>query len=59
MVKKKRRLGEILVDWGMVTPAAVEEALRHAQKEGLRIGEALVALGLADEEDVTRALAAQ
>jgi len=59
MVKKRRRLGEILVEWGVVTASGVEEALQHAQKEGIRIGEALVALGLVDEEDVTKALATQ
>ena len=59
MVKRRRRLGEILVEWGIVTPSAVDEALGYARKEGVRIGEALAALGLADEEDVTKALATQ
>ena len=60
MAKKKRqKLGELLVDWGVVSPAAVEEALQHARQEGLRIGEAFIALELADEEDVTKALASQ
>jgi type IV pilus assembly protein PilB len=59
MVKKRRRLGEILVEWGAVTASGLAEALEHAKKEHLRVGEALVALGLADEEDVTKALAAQ
>jgi type IV pilus assembly protein PilB len=57
--KQRQRLGEILVKWGVVTQSGVDEALEHAGKEGLRIGEALVALGLADEEDVTKALATQ
>ncbi len=57
--KQRRRLGEILVDWAVVAPAGVQEALEHGKKENLRIGEALVALGLADEEDVTKALASQ
>jgi len=57
--KQRKRIGEILVDWGVLTPAGVEEALEHAKKENLKIGEALVALGLADEEDVTKALASQ
>jgi len=57
--KQRQRIGEILVKWGVVTPAGVEEALQHARAEGLRLGEALVALGLADEEDVTKALASQ
>ncbi len=47
MAKKRRRIGEILTEWGIVTAAGVEEALAHARQEGLRIGEALVALGLA------------
>jgi type IV pilus assembly protein PilB len=57
--KKRRRLGQILLEWGVVTPTGIEEALQHAQTEGMRIGEALVGLGLADEEDVAKALATQ
>ena len=57
--KQRRRLGEILVEWGVVTPANVQEALEHGKREALRIGEALTALGLAEEEDVTKALANQ
>jgi len=59
MARKQRRLGEILVEWGVVTSAGVGEALEHARANGLRIGEAMVALGLADEEDITKALASQ
>ncbi len=57
--KQGKRLGEILVGWGVISQAAVDEGLQHAETEGLRIGEALVNLGLADEEDVTKALASQ
>jgi type IV pilus assembly protein PilB len=57
--KQRKRLGEILVDWGVMTAPGVQEALDHARKEHLRIGEAMVAQGLADEEDVTKALARQ
>ena len=56
---KRQRLGEILVEWGVVTSAGVQEALDHGQQHHLRIGEATVALALADEEDVTKALATQ
>ena len=42
-----------------MTQQGVQEALEHARSEGLRIGEALIALGLVDEEDVTKALASQ
>ncbi|KKK67766.1 hypothetical protein LCGC14_2950800, partial [marine sediment metagenome] len=37
MVKKRRRIGEILVEWGVATDAMVQEALDHAQQEGIRI----------------------
>ncbi len=57
--KQRRKIGQILVEWGVVAPAGIEEALEHAQREHMRIGQALIALGLADEEDVTKALARQ
>ncbi len=57
--KQKKLLGEILAEWGVVTEAGIEEALDYAETEGVRIGEAMIALGLADEEDVTKALAVQ
>jgi len=57
--QRQKKLGEILVQSGAVTEAAVDEALKHAQKENLRIGEALVSLGLTDEEEVAKALAVQ
>ncbi len=59
MARKKKRLGEILIEWGVITSAGADEAIAHALHERLRIGESLVSLGLADEEDVTKALATQ
>ncbi|MCE5276428.1 MAG: ATPase, T2SS/T4P/T4SS family [Planctomycetaceae bacterium] len=57
--RHRKRLGEILTEWGVVTGAGINDALEHAKNEGLRTGEALIAMGLADEEDVTKALASQ
>jgi len=57
--QQPKKLGEILVEAGVITDAAVDEALKQAQKEDLRIGEALVSLGLTDEEEVAKALATQ
>ena len=59
MARRKKRIGDILKDWGVVTEAGLEEAVSYASTESMRLGEALVALGLADEEDVTKALASQ
>jgi len=54
-----RPLGEILVLTAGLTPAQVDEALAHQAEKGVRVGEALVALKHATEEQIARALAAQ
>ena len=59
MAEQKKRLGDILKEWGLVTDSGLEEAKAHAQAESIRLGEALVAMGAVDEEDVTKALAIQ
>ncbi len=57
--KQRKRLGEILEERGVVTPSSVVEAMEYSLNENVRIGEALMALGFADEEDIARALATQ
>lgn len=59
MARRRKKLGEILMAWNVVGKAALKEALEVARDSGKRVGEAMVDLGLADEEDVTKALAAQ
>jgi type IV pilus assembly protein PilB len=59
MAKRRRKLGEILVEWGLVKASALEDALKHAKEHGKRIGEALVELELCGEDDVIKALATQ
>jgi type IV pilus assembly protein PilB len=57
--KQRKRLGEILAEWGVISEAGIKDALDYCQIEHVRFGEAIVALGLGDEEDVTKALALQ
>jgi len=59
MAVRRKKLGEILVGWNVLTPNALADALAYASEHKKRIGEALVELELAGEEDVTKALAAQ
>jgi type IV pilus assembly protein PilB len=59
MARRRKKLGEILVSWNIISPEALKEAIAYASEHGQRVGEALVALELAKEEDVTKALAAQ
>lgn len=51
------RLGEQLVEEGLVTQADLERALLYQRRAGLRIGEALFELGLISSPDLARVLA--
>lgn len=58
-VQQRKRLGEILVEWGALLEERIEDSLQYAREKGLRLGEALLELGLVEEEDITKALAMQ
>jgi type IV pilus assembly protein PilB len=59
MAKSQKRLGEILVDWGIITPKEVERGLDHAKQKRIRVGEALIEMKLCTEANIYKALAAQ
>jgi len=59
MAKKRQKLGEMLVGWGVIDKSAITEALEYSQKHDKRIGEALVELERCSEDDVVKALATQ
>ena len=59
MARSRKKLGQILVRWEVVTEQQVDEALGVAEGSGKRIGETLVDLGYASEDDVAKALASQ
>jgi len=59
MAKSRKKLGEILVSQGIVTQEQVDEALKKAKEDKIRIGEALTALGYTDSKQVLKALSAQ
>ena len=59
MARKRKKLGEILTEWGTVTEQQVQQAMAIAAGTGKRIGEALIEAGFAKEDDVAKALAAQ
>src|SRR5689334_6262716 len=54
-----RRLGELLVEREVVTPAQLEHALSTRLDRRERLGQALVRLGHLQESDVAEALARQ
>jgi type IV pilus assembly protein PilB len=54
---KRKRLGEILRDEGVISEQQLQAALERQKTErGLRIGEVLVAMGAATAEDVAQAI---
>ena len=59
MARRRRKLGEILVSWDILTAESLRDAIAYASEHGKRIGEALIELEMASEEDVTKALATQ
>lgn len=57
--KGKKRIGDILVEEGILTEEQLEEALKAAKAESKKIGEAITDLGFATEQDIAEALSSQ
>ena len=57
--KGKKRIGDILVEEGILTEEQLEEALKAAKAENKKIGEAITDLGFATEQDIVEALSSQ
>ncbi len=53
------RLGEILINEGIITQEQLDKAIKAQQKQGGRIGENLIKLGLVTEQDIVVALGKQ
>lgn len=56
---KERTIGEIISQANNLSPEQIEQILAYQRANGVRFGEAAVALGLADSDDVLWALAQQ
>src|SRR5512142_1236670 len=56
---QKKRLGEPLVETGLLSPENREKALAIQQQGGGRLGEVIVEMGLATEEEIAQALGIQ
>ncbi len=53
---KRSQVGEILVEQGKITQSELEAALAYRLERGLKLGQALVALGLVTQGDLALAL---
>jgi len=59
MARSRKKLGEILVDWKIINIEQAEKAVVVAKGARKRMGEALVELGFAKDDQVAKALASQ
>jgi type IV pilus assembly protein PilB len=56
---KTKRLGEILVESGIITPEKLEMALREQRQTGEKLGMVLQRLGICSEQEIGKVLASQ
>lgn len=56
MVNQKKRLGDILIERGLITEETLKKALAAQEKTGEKLGELLLKMGLIKEEDLYSAL---
>src|SRR5690606_16262892 len=59
MARSRKKLGDILVGWGVLSSAQLEKAMNTARSEGKRLGDAIIDAGFAKEDQVAKALANQ
>jgi type IV pilus assembly protein PilB len=59
MREKYLKLGELLIKEGLITQAELEKAINFQRREGGRLGEIIIKLGLAREEQIIRILGKQ
>ncbi|GLQ33640.1 hypothetical protein [Litoribrevibacter albus] len=55
----KSRLGNLLINKGLVTEQQLAQAVDHQKVSGLRLGEALVSLGILTDRQISKALRRQ
>ncbi len=58
-LSQKKRIGEVLLDQGMVSEEQLQEALIEQEKTGMQLGKCLAKLGYISELEVIDALSAQ
>ena len=59
MVLRKKYLGELLIEAGVITAEQRDKAMQEQKRLGKRLGETLVSIGVITEEVMAKALSAQ
>jgi type IV pilus assembly protein PilB len=55
-MKQKKKIGDVLVEKGLLTPGQLKEGLEHQKATGKRLGEALIDLDLVSEDQMAEAI---
>lgn len=58
-IASRRKLGELLIETGLLSPAKLDEALKTQKESGKRLGEILIDMKLISEEEIAFAVAMQ
>jgi type IV pilus assembly protein PilB len=58
-IQKKKQIGKILIDKGLITPEQLQEALLQQQGTDVRIGQILIKKNVISENDLLGSLAIQ
>jgi len=59
MARSRKKIGEILISWGIASQDQIDKAFAQARASGKRLGEVLVESNVATEDQVAKALANQ
>ena len=59
MARSRKKLGDILVEWGVTTPDQIEKAVTMAKGSGRRLGDMFIETGVTSDDNVAKALAKQ
>lgn len=57
--KTKKRLGEMLIDAGLIDKLQLDKALEFSKKHGLRLGKSLTRMNMCIEEDIIKVISEQ
>lgn len=55
-MQQKKKIGDVLVEKGLLSPRQLQEGLEHQRATGKRLGEVLVDLGLVTEDQMAEAI---
>ena len=58
-VKEKKRIGDMLIDAGKITPEDLQKALEEQKRTGTKLGNALVDMGFVTDNDIVQTLCQQ